>query len=394
MIRTMEDPIAWYDEIRERQRLLWHPESDSWYVTRFDDVWDLLVDGRLGARSTDTFTDKMTAEQRSQCSGLVDFVTRWPVFSDMPRHTDVHRLILPAFGAEEARRILRKVVSHLAETGNSPGHGAETLYADALDAGKVALTEFLGLFPEELDRLPGWSGKLIAFVGQGEDNFDEQIVAEANHALDEFTEFVSLVCARRGSVLSERLSAAMAAGEFELADAVAVYGQMVTGFLQPTMSALAFSIERLTEHERYRLFFDEDQEAFISESIRLASPFHFAPRRALEDIVLDGQTIPAGDRVVLVLVAANRDGRRFPNPLEFRIDRGRLPHVAFARGRYACLGASLARQVMGAVLTAVRKSAFGELPPLHATWNISWGMRMAEGLAPSRPLHKTEVVGP
>jgi cytochrome P450 len=64
------------------------------------------------------------------------------------------------------------------------------------------------------------------------------------------------------------------------------------------------------------------------------------PRR---DVEMHGQTIPAGQLVLVVVGSANRDPKQFPNAEQFDIARDPNPHVAFGHGIHSCLGAALAR---------------------------------------------------
>jgi len=64
---------------------------------------------------------------------------------------------------------------------------------------------------------------------------------------------------------------------------------------------------------------------------------------AVEDIEIAGQTIHAGDGIVLAGEAANRDGDRFPDPDRLDVHRDARGHVAFGFGVHACLGQPLAR---------------------------------------------------
>ncbi len=50
-----------------------------------------------------------------------------------------------------------------------------------------------------------------------------------------------------------------------------------------------------------------------------------------------------GERVLLLIGAANRDERAFPDPDVFDIRRDTSAHVAFGRGTHFCMGAALAR---------------------------------------------------
>ena len=66
-------------------------------------------------------------------------------------------------------------------------------------------------------------------------------------------------------------------------------------------------------------------------------------RTATEDHELHGQSIAAGDELVLMYSSANRDERVFADPDTFDVTREHNHHVAFGFGTHFCLGASLAR---------------------------------------------------
>jgi len=61
---------------------------------------------------------------------------------------------------------------------------------------------------------------------------------------------------------------------------------------------------------------------------------------ALRQVSVD---IPAGDQVVVMLAAANRDPRRFADPDVFRPGRPDAGPLSFGAGAHFCLGAALAR---------------------------------------------------
>ncbi|MHA4817859.1 cytochrome P450 [Streptomyces aculeolatus] len=370
----MTDHLSWYDEIREAGRVHWDEETRSWYVTRFDDVWELLVDDRLGARSAKAHSERMTPAQRELCAPVLDSVSKWPVFTDAPRHTTLHRLILPCFAPAETERVTGVARSCLKSAEPADWGSDDVVEAVIQPACVAALAAFLGISPADVTRVTEWSARLITFAGQTA--YDHEVVTRASVALREFGDFVMRTCAAGNSVLSSSMRRSLREGVLDRSEVVAVYGQLVTGFLQPTISALAMAIETLAGDGAMKAAFEDAPDTFISESIRLASPFHFAPRRTLRDMQFAGRLIPAGQRVVLLLVAANRDPRRFPDPLRFRMDRGTPPHVSFARGRYACLGAGLTRHLMRAVLTALAEQPAGLAPPATVEWHVGRGMRM------------------
>ena len=61
------------------------------------------------------------------------------------------------------------------------------------------------------------------------------------------------------------------------------------------------------------------------------------------DVEFAGQTIAAGDNVMLLYPSANRDEAVFDEPFRFDVTRTPNEHVAFGFGTHFCLGNSLAR---------------------------------------------------
>ena len=80
----------------------------------------------------------------------------------------------------------------------------------------------------------------------------------------------------------------------------------------------------------------------VEEALRLASPTQGLYRKVTRDVDIDGATVPAGDRVLVMFAAANRDPAMFPDPERFDPDRPNVRnHVAFGGGVHFCIGAPL-----------------------------------------------------
>lgn len=85
----------------------------------------------------------------------------------------------------------------------------------------------------------------------------------------------------------------------------------------------------------------------IDEIVRYVTPVNHMVRTAVADYELGGQTIQAGDKLVLFYASANRDENVFEAPNELRIDRKPNPHLGFGIGEHFCVGANLARKTSG-----------------------------------------------
>ena len=91
----------------------------------------------------------------------------------------------------------------------------------------------------------------------------------------------------------------------------------------------------------------------VDEMLRWWSPVIHFRRTASHDCDIAGHPIRAGDKVVVYLASANRDGRAFADPDAFRVARTPNDHLAFGQGPHFCLGAHLARCQMRALFASV-----------------------------------------
>jgi cytochrome P450 len=93
--------------------------------------------------------------------------------------------------------------------------------------------------------------------------------------------------------------------------------------------------------------------AIVEETLRYDPPTQLVGRTAAEDVTIGRIEVPAGEAMLLLLAAAQRDPAEFDRPDTFDPDRGVLRHLGFGRGTHYCLGAPLARLEAGMALSAI-----------------------------------------
>lgn len=92
----------------------------------------------------------------------------------------------------------------------------------------------------------------------------------------------------------------------------------------------------------------------INEVIRIESPIQGFSRYTVADFDLDGMTIPAHSRVIILFGSANRDERHWGNPEEFDVKRQNAgDQLGFGHGEHLCPGNNLARMEMAALFQAL-----------------------------------------
>jgi cytochrome P450 len=116
----------------------------------------------------------------------------------------------------------------------------------------------------------------------------------------------------------------------------------------------------------------------VEELLRFDSPVQLTARIASESLEMGGQHIEAGQWVLPLLGAANRDPKVFANPEQLDLTRNPNPHVGFGRGIHFCLGAPLARlEAQVAVAALVQRFRTLELaaPPTRRDQITLRGLR-------------------
>jgi cytochrome P450 len=91
----------------------------------------------------------------------------------------------------------------------------------------------------------------------------------------------------------------------------------------------------------------------VEELLRYDGPSGVQVRIAREETALHGKTLRPGDRVFIMLSAANRDPRAYDDPDRVILDRDGVAHLAFGFGQHICLGFPLARTEGQVALPAV-----------------------------------------
>ena len=122
---------------------------------------------------------------------------------------------------------------------------------------------------------------------------------------------------------------------------------LLDGGAETTRTVIGTMVVELTRHPDQHAKLAADPgllgQSGVEEFIRWVTPILNMRRTATEDHELQGQTITAGDELLLMYSSANRDERAFDHPDRLDVTRAPNHHVAFGFGTHFCLGASLAR---------------------------------------------------
>jgi cytochrome P450 len=148
------------------------------------------------------------------------------------------------------------------------------------------------------------------------------------------------------------------------------FSLLFTAGSETTRKAIAGGLRALVENpaELARLR-DEPGllDLAVEEMVRWTTPSVYKRRTATCDLELHGEKIRAGDQVLLMYAAANRDPEVFADPETFDVGRNPNPHVAFGFGPHFCLGAMLARMEIRVMF----EELLARFPEMEITGEVS-----------------------
>ena len=178
-----------------------------------------------------------------------------------------------------------------------------------------------------------------------------------------FRAYVEMVIAERrkrpgDDLLSELIAAEEAGDRLTTDELVSTVILLLNAGHEATVHSLGNAARLLIEQDHR----DVD-EAVVEECLRLDPPLHIFDRWVYEPCEVFGHQFRRGEKVRLLLAAANRDPAAWPDPEAFRPGRGGPQIASFGGGIHFCVGAPLARLELLIGL----KVLFERLPGLHIT---------------------------
>jgi hypothetical protein len=326
--------------------------SPAWLVTGYDNVKRLLADPRLSL-------DKHNATPGNYRGlALPPALDANLLNMDPPDHTRLRSLVAKAFTAKRIAGLqgpIQRIADQLLDEMAPQGH-ADLVAAYAAPLPIIVICELLGIPAADRGNFRGWSTELLTA--------DPARPTAAKEAVVSMLRFLGqLIAHKRGHPADDLLSALTAIrddGDRLTDDELTslVFLILFAGY-ENVVHLIGNSTLALLEHPAQLRALRADPAALapaVEELIRFDGPVPLAIRRfPIEDVSVDGVTIPAGETVLLCVAAANHDPRRIPQPRHLDLERGpaTAAHLSFGQGLHYCLGAPLARLEVTVALDAL-----------------------------------------
>jgi cytochrome P450 len=361
----LQDPWPEYRALREEDPVYWSEEIGHWILTRYNDVVSVLRDRRF------TATNRPPQRRWNRPTMMVT--------ADPPAHSRLRRPVAHQFGSgavEALRPMMQSVVDELLEAAAERGQ-MDVAWDYARVLPRRIITHIMGVpyVPPERPR-----GELNAFGMQDPPapraDGDHEASPRGNDAGlgaaatappgamrqrrqppagDEDVEteqerwFNQAIARHRDEVRDDVLQTLLSAesggamSEEEVLDTATILygaGQETTGSL---VTNAMFQLLRHPDQLRKLQREPELLRPAVEELMRYDAPVHSMRRKALVDVEIGGQTVKAGEKVLVMLMAANHDPEIFAEPDKMDLAREDNYHIAFGSGVHTCLGGILAR---------------------------------------------------
>ncbi|MFB6140392.1 MAG: cytochrome P450 [Halosimplex sp.] len=342
------DPFDWYRRMREEAPVRYDPERRTWDVFRYEDVKGVLADDETFSVDPRMADDFVEPEEPGQ--GLI---LDTMLFEDPPRHDELRGVVDDWFQPRtlaDREPHFRELASELLD--DAVGDGRMDVVEDlAYPFPVTVIAELLGIPSSDRDRFKTWSDAIVAAASddEGAEGFAER---QRQTQMEMGQYFLEAIEERRENPREDLLSVIVTAesddgGRLSREEALGTCILLLVAGNITTTNLIANAVRSFAEAETD--VFEElrgDECALTSaveEVLRYRSPVQAMSRVATEDVRMRGETIEAGDRVVVWLGSANRDERQFDEPDAFRPHRSPTQHLGFGHGTHYCLGAPLAR---------------------------------------------------
>ncbi len=346
-------------DVRPEAGLQRAPEGDGWVAASHAAVQTIL-------RESGWSSDPRTATANADRAGIDipdvagELLSKVLLFMDAPDHTRLRGLVSKAFTPRSVER-LRPRIAQLTDELLAPLRDAghfDVIDDFAFPLPVTVICELLGVPSEDRELFRQQTRDLAVILDR--DSTPEQMGGAAGAALTFAAYLVPVFEQRRRAPAPDLISplvAAEEAGDRLGADELlfTVILLLIAGH-ETTMNLIGNGLLALLRNpDQLELLRarPELMPSAVEELLRYDSPVRLTFRTALEDAVVVGETVRAGEPVVALLDAANHDPAVFLSPDTLDVTRDAHRHVAFGGGAHYCLGAALARAEAQIALTAL-----------------------------------------
>lgn len=280
--------------------------------------------------------------------------------ADPPEHTRARRVVAGVLSAAAVRRLEERFrdAADVAVRRLADGTAFDAMAELAVAYPLQVFSEAVGLPAEGRDNLIGYARMVFDMFGPRNERFDAAL-ADGGHTRD----WIAAHCQPenlRPDGMGAEIHARAAAEGFTRDEGAMLVRSFLSAGVDTTVHGLGNALWCLATHpEQYALLRAEPGLArgAFEEALRFEAPVQTFFRTTTRAVDLDGVALGAGEKILLLLAAANRDARQWPDPDTFDVTRRVTQQLGFGFGVHACVGMAMSRLEGEAVLAALVRHA-------------------------------------
>ena len=354
----LRDPHPAHEALREAGPVVWLEKYGAYAVARHAEVRQVLNDPATFCSSRGVGLSDFQREKPWRPPSLV-------LERDPPEHDRARGVLNRALSATVMRSLRGRFAAAAVELADEL---ARRVRFDAVaNCAEVypmmVLPDAIGLSSQGREHLLPYAATVFNMFGP-----DNELRRAAVAQMAPHVEWISSQC-KREALSDDGIGAAIHAGadtgEVTRQEAELLVRSLLSAGLDTTVHGLGAAMRQLAlnpdQFAALRVDPSKARSAF-EEAVRLETPVQTFFRTTTREVELSGATIPEGEKVLMLLGAANRDPRKWPDPDRYHIDRPTAGHVGFGAGVHMCVGQLLAR-LEGETLLATLASAFARIEP-------------------------------
>ena len=339
-------------------------ERPYWAMVRYEDV-------RRVSRDAETFCSGQGVQFGDAPPEMLEASQSF-LATDAPRHTKLRGLVSAAFTPRQISRIedgiranAKRIVAEAAPTG-----GGDFVELIAKRLPLQTISDMVGVPDADRERVVHAADAIVTVLDP-EVTGDKPPLQVLGESLWTLTEFAKQLAAERERDPQDDLMTALVQAEVDgdrlTHDEIAAFFVLLSvAGNDTTRHTTSHAMRALTENPDQRRLLTDDIEGrmpgAVEEMVRWATPVLTFRRTTTRDVEMHGETIPAGEKVILFYHSANRDESVFDDPWQFDISREPNRHAGFGGGGpHYCLGASLARTQLRSIFTEL----FTQIPDIE-----------------------------
>ena len=349
---TLANPYPLFAQMRAEDPVHWSPRLKSWILTRYDDIKRVCLEPeRMSSDRLRPFFASIPSDEARKIGDIMRYLSLWMVFKDAPEHTRLRRLTSKVFHNKSMQAMRPQVETItawlLAEIGDKTEFDFVADFAGPLPC--LVIMAMLGVPKSDLVRVKRMSDEMALFIGSSRTSAEKYDTAEAaTHEMAEyFRHHIAQRRARPGDdLLSELVHLEDNGDRLSEDELIATFILLLFAGHETTTNHLANGLLSLAQFpgEAAKLRASPDiAAAAVEELLRFEGPSGAQVRVVSRAHALRGKDLKEGERVFVMLNAANRDPQAFPDPDRLDLNRDGVPHLAFGFGMHICLGFPLAR---------------------------------------------------